>query len=362
MKKKILFYTMAMIKGGTERNIANLANYFISDYDITIVTNINSSIEYKLNKKIKVIQIDNTDKRKEKLLLKIITKISNKRTKVLKQILEKENPNLIITFLPEPTLRALSLKTNIPIIVSIRNHPTSEYKGPLKIFRNHYFKKAKKIIVQDNNFKKYYPINIQKKIITIPNYISDEFLEKQKNIKKQKTIITASRLEKQKNIKLLIKSFKKINKKYSDYKIIIYGKGSQKKKLEKLIKRKNLINKIIIKDSTNNIKEELDKTSLFILSSNYEGMPNVLLEAMSRGLPVITTNSSEAISSIIKNKKNGIVIKKNNKKQLINSIEYLLNNQKEYQKISKESKKIINVFNKEKILSKWEQLITKYIK
>jgi len=129
--KKILFYTMAMINGGTERTIANLSNHFIKNYDITIVTNINGPIDYKLNKKIKVIPIDNKDRRNEPIIKKAITKTSSKRTKKLKAIIEEEKPNLIIVTLPEPTIRVLSLKKyyNIPIIVSIRNHPNSEFKS-----------------------------------------------------------------------------------------------------------------------------------------------------------------------------------------------------------------------------------------
>ena len=254
---KILFYTMCMIKGGTERTIANLANNFIKDYDITIVTNIKSKIEYKLNKKIKVIQIDKTNKQKEKIPFKIITKTSKARTKKLKEIIKEEKPDTIVAFLPEPTIRILSLKKyfkNIKIIVAVRNHPNSEFKSIIgKTIRDKFYKKADQIIVQDKHYIKYFKKNIRSKIKVIPNYISEEFLRETKQ-KKKKIIMTAARLEKQKNIPLLIKAFSKLSKKYEDYKLIIYGDGKEKNKLEKIIKNKKLINKVFIKKPVDNIE------------------------------------------------------------------------------------------------------------
>ena len=356
---KILFYTMCMIKGGTERTIANLANNFIKDYDITIVTNIKSKIEYKLNKKIKVIQIDKTNKQKEKIPFKIITKTSKARTKKLKEIIKEEKPDTIVAFLPEPTIRILSLKKyfkNIKIIVAVRNHPNSEFKSIIgKTIRDKFYKKADQIIVQDKHYIKYFKKNIRSKIKVIPNYISEEFLRETKQ-KKKKIIMTAARLEKQKNIPLLIKAFSKLSKKYEDYKLIIYGDGKEKNKLEKIIKNKKLINKVFIKKPVDNIEEKMDEATLFILSSNYEGMPNTLLEAMAKGLPVIATNSSEVIKTII-NDKNGIIVKKDNVKELTKKIQYLLDNEKQRKIISKEAAKIKEKYQKEKIIRKWKEII-----
>ncbi len=358
--KKIMFYTMAMINGGTERTIANLANHFIKDYDITIVTNINGPIDYKLNNKIKVIPIDKKDKRNEFIIKKAYTKTNKKRTKILKEIIKKEKPNLIIVTLPEPTIRVLSLKKefDIPIIVSIRNHPTSEFKSIIgKAIRNKHYKYANIITIQDDNYKKYLPKN---KIKVIPNYLSDEFISNNK-VKKEKKIITISRLEKQKNIPLLINAFSNLNNKYKDYKLVIIGSGKEKEKILKLINKKNLNNRIIIKDKSNNIKEELLSSTLFVLTSNYEGMPNSLLEAMACSLPVITTNSTEALNTIIDNNINGIIIEKNNSNELTNKIEYLLENKKVRENLSKEASKIKDKYNKELIIKKWEEIIKEEI-
>ena len=355
---------MAMIKRGTERTIANLSNHFIKDYEITIVTNINGPIEYKLDKRIKVIPIDKKNKMNEILPLKVITKTSPKRSKELIKIIEEEKPDLIITTLPEPTIRVLKIKKyyNIPIIVAIRNHPNSEFSSIIgKTIRNKYYKKANKIIIQDEHYKKYLPDTLQNMIKVIPNYISDEFTNNIKERKKEKKIITIASLEKQKNIPLLINAFANLDKKFSDYRLEIIGNGKEKNKIKNSINKKELQNRITLKETNNNIKEELLSSTLFVLTSNYEGMPNVLLEAMAIGLPVITTDSTDALRSFI-NGKNAIIVKKKNKKELIEKIEYLLNNEEKRHLMAKEASKIKKIYKKEIIIKYWEDIIKEELK
>lgn len=362
-RKKIIFYTMAMIRRGTERTIANLSNYFINDYDITIITNIKGPIEYELDKRIKVIPIDKTDKRNEILPLKVITKTSKKRSIKLLNIIREEKPDLIITTLPEPTIRILALKkffNNVPIIVSIRNHPNSEFRSIIgKSIRNKYYKNADLILVQDSSYIKYLPIELKVKII--PNYISDDFTNAKKIIKKEKKIITVASLTKQKNIPLLINAFSRLDNKYNDYKLVIVGSGKEKHKIEKLIRKKHLENRIIIKGSSTKVKDELLSSTLFVLPSNYEGMPNALLEAMSLSLPVITTDSTEAIYNIVEENVNGIITPKKDVKLLSNNIEFLLDNKDLRTKLGKQASKIKDRYNKKAVLKYWNNIIKEEI-
>ena len=365
IRKKIMFYTMILQKGGTEKTITNLANYFISEYDITIVTNINKKSEYVLNEKIKHICIDLVDKSKENILKKIFTKLSYKRSAQLKEIINSEKPDIILTFLPEPTIRVLALKKHfkkIPMIVCIRNHPTKEYYYPLlKKVRDYYYTKANTIIIQDKKYEKYLNKNIEHKIEVIPNYISEEFILNNKIQKKEKKIVTVTRLEKQKNISLLIKAFSKLDNKFNDYKLYIYGEGSKKTKLEKIVKKLRLTDRIIFLGKVDDINNAIKDAMLFILSSNYEGMPNALLEAMALSLPVISTRSTEVIDSIIKNNENGIVVSKKNVNELTSKIEYVLNNIKKSNSMGKKAGQVQITHNKKNIIKKWESILKKYL-
>lgn len=346
---KIMFYTMGMSKGGTERNISLLSNDLINNYEVIIVTNNNMDSSYNLDNRVNHIKIDNNNHH-------LINKFSNKRTKKLLKIIKEEKPNLIISMLPEPSIRILKIKDkiDIPVIISVRNHPKYEFRY-LKLLRNYYYKKADLIIVQSSKYFKYFPFS---NIEEIPNYLDDSFINYQGNSQKENIIISVARLSKQKNIPLLIKTFKKIDNK--DYKLYIYGKGNQELKINKMIKRYHLQNRVYLKGNVNNIQDELVKSKLFILTSIYEGMPNALLEALSLKIPSISTNSSEVLEDIIINNKNGFIV--NSKKELINKINYLLNNNDLLNKFSKNNYYIKKKYNKSKIIKKWYNVIEKYAK
>lgn len=365
MKKKILMYTMIMTKGGAEQLIANLANNFSENYDIIIVTNINCKSEYSLNKNVKYICIDKQNKSKENIFKKILTKVSKKRTKKLKKIIEEEKPDLVISFLPEPTIRLMSLKkdfSSIPFAFSIRNHPNNEFNLPfLKCFRNHYYQYADKIIIQDETYKKYLKENVWNKIVVIPNFISDNFMNVDQCLEKEKSIVTVGRLERQKRVDLLIDAFYALNKKFGDYKLLIYGDGKEKAKLNKQIKKLHLENKVILKGRVKSIPDEINNATLFVLASDYEGMPNALLEAMALSLPVISTNSTEVISSIIDNHVNGIIVNKNDKSDLVKKIEFVLDNPNIAKKLGIEAGKVKTKYNKNKIIKKWHETFEKLL-
>lgn len=346
---KVMFYTMGMSKGGCERNITNIANELISKYDITIVTNNNMDSAYKLDKKIKHIKID-TKKRR------IYNKISYHRTKELKKIINIEKPNLIIAMLPEASIRVLSLKKkiNIPIIVAIRNHPEYEFKG-LKLLRNYYYQKADLILTQSPVYFKYLPF---KKMDYIPNYIDNSFIDFKKKVKKKNIIVTVSRLAYQKNISLLIKAFAKLP--FPSYQLHIYGIGQDEQKLRKLIHKLHLEKRVILKGNSNDIASDISHAKLFVLTSRYEGMPNALIEALYLGIPAISTNSSEVISDIIDDGKNGFIV--SNKNDLINKMIYLLENSERLNEFSKNTILIRDKFNREDIIDKWYTVIDNYTK
>ena len=227
--KNILLYTMTLNYGGAEKNICALANYLSEFYNVILVSNIKSKKAFKLKSNIKVYQFDNFDSGYKKLK----AKISKKRTKQLKSIILNEQVNTVIAFLPEPSIRALQLKKelNIKVIVSVRNNPKYEFKY-CKFMRNYYYKMADKIVVQDETYKKFLPCN--EKCIVVPNFL--EKINISPNLKKENYIINVGRLEKNKNQKLLIKAYSLIS---TDLKLYIYGEGSLKNKLLKLIKKLN---------------------------------------------------------------------------------------------------------------------------
>lgn len=358
---KIMFCTSSMGKGGAERVISILSNNFIKSNEVSILVNTDKNIAYELDKKIKIISLDN--KYYKNNLIRNLYRIIN-----AKRILKKERPNIIISFLPMPSFRILlaNKKFRIPVIISDRNDPKQEYKSKISnILMKWLYPKAKGFVFQTNEQKKYFNEEIQKKSVIIFNPIKESFLENS-NIKleeRENTIINIGRLVPQKNQEMLIEAFEKISKEYPEYKLKIFGTGPLKEELQEKINNLNMKDKIFLCGLTDNIKEELEKSKIFVLSSDYEGMPNSLIEAMAVGCTVISTDCPcGGPKELIKNGSNGILISVNNENELQNSLKDLFENKDKMEVLSKNAKRIVEALKEEKIIEQWKRYIDKVLK
>lgn len=356
---KILFCIGNLSKGGAERVVANLCNYLIKEDETTIVTTKGKKSEYNLDERIKINCLENEEANKNFILKNI------ERIKKLQKIVKNENPDIIISFLPEPSYRILFLKIfnhKLKVIVSVRNDPKVEYKSILsKCVMKILYPLANGFVFQTQEAKEYFNKNIQKKSVIIPNPIEEEFLCEPYTGKREKIIITVGRLEEQKNHKMLIDAFSKLPKEFSEYKLIIYGEGSLRKELEKQIKDLKLLNRVLLPGQVDNIKEKIYKASLFVLSSKYEGMPNALMEAMALGIPCISTDCPcGGPRFLIKDGYNGYLVPINDTYSLYKTMQNVLD--KEQTEISKRANKIIVNLNPNKINKDWHEYINKIIK
>lgn len=356
---KITFCISSLSKGGAERVISILANGLIEENEIEIIVNTKLNTAYKFDNKIKILELDK--KIHTNTLLKNMA-----RVKLINEELKKEKPDIILTFLPMPSFRILyaNRKLKIPIIVADRNDPKQEYKSFIyKVLMKWLYPKADGFVFQTNEQKEYFKKEIQKKSKVIFNPIKEEFLvEGNSNKERKNVIVSVGRLVEQKNQKILINAFSKIANKYPEYKLKIFGEGNLKRELQKQIDDLNMKDRIYLCGVCDNIKEELEKAKIFVLSSNYEGMPNALIEAMASGCAVISTDCPcGGPRELIENNKNGILVPVNNEQELSNKIEYLIRNEEKAKIIGENAKKVQEKLNPDNILQQWENYIIKIL-
>jgi len=348
---RILFCLGGLNKGGAERVATNLCNYFIeNNNEVEILITRLDDVAYEVNPKIKIKSLQET--KKQNIVKHNINIIKNMKKEVLSY-----KPDLIISFLKEPTGRILLLKKTckeirkIPLIISVRADPNIVYKSLFnKTVVKLLYNKSDGYVFQTEEAKKFFNKKIQKKSIIIPNPVDEKFLIEPSK-KRNNNIVTLGRLTQQKNHKLLIDAFESLHKDYPKYRLIIYGEGPLESALKEYIETKNLSNNIqlagVIDDVINNIYE----SKMFVLSSNYEGMPNSLMEAMSMGIPCISTKcDGGGAEFLIENGKNGLLVEKNDIEQMYNAMKKIVEDDELSKKIShdahnrmkKISPKIIN--------------------
>ncbi|NLE04586.1 MAG: glycosyltransferase family 4 protein, partial [Crenarchaeota archaeon] len=146
------------------------------------------------------------------------------------------------------------------------------------------------IVFQTQQAREWFPRCIQKRSAIIFNQVGEQFYQDYP-VSKKEGIVTVGRLTKQKNHALLIEAFSLIHHKVEDN-LYIYGDGALKSALEELITEKKLQKRVFLMGTNDHIETEIASKKLFVLPSDYEGMPNCLMEAMAMGVACISTNCS----------------------------------------------------------------------
>ena len=284
---KIYLYINVLGGGGAERVIANLANTLAEDgCETTLITSFPVDKEYSIDKKVRRLLLEDHEFRQSRLK-RNVTRISK-----LRKICKEEKPDILISFMEEPNFRAILATRSLPVktLVSVRNDPNKEYAGKLGWFVGKILlPMADGCVFQTSDAQKWFPERLQKKSRIIYNAVKEEFYQVERTPVRGE-IVTCGRLTEQKNHKLLIDAFAEVQKIYPFATLKIYGEGVLREKLQNQIESLNLNEKVFLMGATNDVAKALQTADLFVLSSDYEGMPNALMEAMAAGVPCISTD------------------------------------------------------------------------
>lgn len=282
---KILFYINILSNGGAERVISTLANNLSEDNEVIIVNSFRTNNEYFLKEKINHLYLDNN-------IYSSRLKKNINRIYLLRRILKKEKPDIAVAFMAEPNFRLLiagfGLKTKT--VISIRNDPEKEYPSFfMKMIAKTLFCLADGIVFQTKEAQKWFPNFIQKKSKIIFNPVADRFYGRKRDYADKHGLVMVGRLTEQKNYFLAIDAMKDLKNKISDN-LYIYGAGEMEEILKQYIYESGLSERVYLLGNHKNIADELDKYKLFLMTSDYEGMPNSLMEAMAEGMPCISSD------------------------------------------------------------------------
>ena len=347
--KKIDIITKAMTSGGAERVIAQLANYFVTHgICCRIITTDDREVMYPLNEKVKIVPIG------KKSGNKVIDRVV--RYSALRKVVLSDRPDVVLT-MPEDTgiyvILAL-LGTGIPVYVSERNNPWVMPDVKITRFlRKIAYPFATGVIFQTEMAKSFFSPKIQKKGVVLPNPVDASRIPAPYEGEREKRFVAVGRLEPQKNFPLLIRAFAKFNKEIQGYKLTIYGEGREREKLESLIRDLGMQNNIELPGRDKDVLNKINNAAAFILSSNYEGMPNALIEAMCMGMPVISTDCpSGGPRDLIRDSINGFLIPTNDEQQLIFAMKECTNTKK-CKTLSSNAARIKETATSQKVFEEW---------
>ena len=250
---------------------------------------------------------------------------------------------------------------NIPIIYSERNDPNKTNQSKInKLFRKIVEFGATHIVFQTEGAKQCYSKKVQRKSSIILNPVElSRIPERKKEDINYSEIVTVARLEPQKNQELLIDAFNLVCKKHQDIVLKIYGEGSLKNKLQNKIHELGLNDKVLLMGAKQDVLEWIKVYYCFVLTSDFEGLPNSLIEAMSMGIPCISTDCSPGGARQLLGDDRGLIVPCGDKERLAEAINMYLEQKDIAIKFGEEAYKIRDEIESHTVAKEWINLVEK---
>lgn len=376
--KIVYLYTALVTVGGADRVVTEKANYLaeVLGHDVYIITDSQNGRQpvFPLSTKVKHIDLDvNFDKQYHHgLVIRAYYYFSLMRLykKRLGKLLDEIKADVVITTLGRDLdfltkLNDGSKKVGESHIAKqyTRNFHLMEVRGfPYKQIAQYWRRKQEKAVKKLDAFVVLTQYDAESwKDIKVANIIPNSlpFYTAESSSLDKKQIITVGRLSEQKGFDLLVSAWSYITKKHPDWEIHLYGEGELENELKKSITQNGIEDSFIIHKPVKNIKEKYLESSIYVMSSRFEGFGMVLIEAMACGVPCISFDCPHGPSYIIKDDEDGILVENGNVERLAEAISTLITDTDKRVAMGKAAKQNVLRYSQENIMKQWESLFYK---
>ncbi len=346
---RILILISSLEGGGAERIATRVASSLAERHDVHIMPFSVSSNPYPLSDKVKVNNAGLFDLRQRssipyRYLISIVYGYI-----YLTIIRLSFRPQVTLSFLNKPNLLNAFTLGGGKKIMSERNNPKKKgerhFLAACQAYRH-----ADKVFFQSETVRDMFPEEIRRKGVIVPNPV--EVTCKAEGHSQR--IVASGRLKPQKNFPLLIRAFSRFSEKHPGHTLHIYGKGPQEGELRQLIGDLSLDGKVFIDGFVGNIQEAIKDAEMFVLSSDYEGMPNALLEAMMMGLPCVTT-SFEGAEELFGDSDSCLMVPVGDETALSDAMSRVAEDERLREALSTKASKFTERFSMERVIPLWEK-------
>lgn len=353
-KGHVAFYIGSLKKGGAERVFVNLADYFLGrGYRVTVVTQYRKENEYALPEGADRVISDITKEEEGGRIGNVF-----RRFRKLRRIFKELQADVVLSTIGKNNFMALLANLFLPtrVVVSVVAEPTEEYPNwIMRFLAKTLFYLADGIVMQTTDAAAFFQKSLQKKCVILKNSLNPVFVRPRFEGERQQDIVAVGRVDENKNQRMAVRAFLRIAERFPNSRLIIYGEGELRPRLLSEIEEMGLAGRILMPGAVTDVPEKIEKAYAFVLTSNTEGMPNTLIEAMALGLPCISTDCPcGGPKDLIEDGRNGFLVPVNDDERLAGRLAALLEDPQKAEKMGKEAAKLLEAYQPEKVNAEWE--------
>lgn len=359
---RITLVISSLASGGAERVMSTLANYWVKQgWCVTLLTFDNGTKPfYPLDERVKWRPLDIEGISGNRLHT---PRRSLRRLWILRQAIVDSQPQVILAFVDKTNVLTLlaSRGLGIPVIISERVSPLHWPIGRWGWcwLRRWLYPQAACLVLQTEAALRYYPLVLRRRVRVVPNAAIVRVPDSVRiqPSPKSPTLIAMGRLTSQKGFDLLLEAFAAVAPHYPHWSLTIWGEGPERENLEALRDMLGLHRQVCLPGCTSTPGLEMARADLFVLSSRFEGFPNVLCEAMAVGLPVIGCNCPDGPSELIRHGIDGLLVPPEDVDALAAAMDVLMGDDSARQRFGQRALEVLERFSQERVMALWNQVV-----
>ena len=345
-KETVFVLVSSLYGGGAERIACNLASGLTENYHVVLVFFNDKGKTYPIDEAVEIIRIPRFGGKAEKrdrLRAEYVGRLKRAR-------------NTIASFSFMYTMNRINVlsKNDEKVICSERNNPAKREPEHMPAIREMY-KQADFVVFQSSLVRDLFSDEIRAHSTILPNPVE---VSCHQSAHTKHRIVNIGRLNPQKNQSMLIRAFARFSRQYADYTLSFYGAGELLPDLKKQAETLGLRDKVHFYGNVEHVHEAVADAEMFVLSSNYEGLCNALLECMMMGMACIST-ACEGSVDVIRDGENGLLTEVGNEEQLLQAMLRLAENAELREQFGKAAGKTAERFRRDVVVRQWMELVEK---
>ena len=359
-QKTVMLYLNSLHRGGAERVFVQLAERFAANgWRAILVTSYTppDHVEYPVSERVVRCNME------PELILQSRLRRNTSRIAKLRRLLREYRPDILVTCMQEPNFRGMVASFGLPVkrLVSVCNASEKEYPGKLGLLVGKVLMPmAEGCVFQTEQERAWFPKRLQKKSRIIMNQVTPGFFDIHYDGPRH-GIVTVGRLNEQKNQALLIRAFARIADKVEDD-LLLYGDGELRGELQALIDALKLGGRVRLMGVSTDVANAIKGAKLFALSSDYEGVPNAVMEAMALGLPCVCTDClGGGPAMLLDGGRAGVLVPMRDEQALAEAMLRLLQDPAEAARLGAAARERAAAFRPDAVFAQWEDYVRSII-